>query len=334
MLYLIAVICLDFGLGVFRTNFQYTFNSKNYLYTGKHFLFFKIALLILVLAVLNKVGVMHNILFFKGISLILNVTMWSAFFGIVAALAATRRLKLALSLIILYSFYVSWVSFIDNDVSRFSFVSIFILILIFLYFSEKIKKRIIQKSYVFIALLVIITGFQITKPSNIEFGGDRLILLNVANIIDLVDNTSLNFELPMFIFNLGLVVIPEELWLFGTKPIAYNPSAWFIANSMKIDALKYPWGIGVGGIGASYLYYGILGVAIIYFLMGAFMSWVKRWNSTPFHSGVYIYFLFHLPYSAFRMDETFLWGFPIFTIPFLYLLLSSKTFKLGDSKRR
>jgi hypothetical protein len=133
-----------------------------------------------------------------------------------------------------------------------------------------------------------------------------------------------HYEPLMPIFNAGFNLVPGSLWLLGDKPSMYNPSAWYLTNVLGFDASEYEWGIGLGGVGAAYLYGGFFGVFILYMVFGLFFGYLLSRIRNAFLFGGYTYFLMSLPFALYRMDETFLFGVAIVVVPFALLLFENR----------
>ncbi|EGR0292494.1 TPA: hypothetical protein ACF3XC_003201 [Vibrio parahaemolyticus] len=164
-----------------------------------------------------------------------------------------------------------------------------------------------------------------------SFGGDSLIVYSANEIINTFSKGNLSFEPFMMLHNYLMLIIPDGLWLFGDKPKAYNPSAWYLSNVMGVDPNVYQWGVGVSLIGSGYIYGGAIGVITISFLVVFYINYITKKMSDPLYTGMYVYFTIRLPYAVFRMDENFLLPIIIFnTISVLFLLMLIKKYCVND----
>lgn len=225
--------------------------------------------------------------------------------------------------------------YIDTDVNRASIVYI-VLMLLFGFFVYFLKvKRI---SSVFSIMLLLFIGAFVSYVDLNEsfvwsnsFGGDSLIVYSANEIINTFSKGNLSFEPFMMLHNYLMLIIPDGLWLFGDKPKAYNPSAWYLSNVMGVDPNVYQWGVGVSLIGSGYIYGGAIGVITISFLVVFYINYITKKMSDPLYTGMYVYFTIRLPYAVFRMDENFLLPIIIFnTISVLFLLMLIKKYCVND----
>ncbi len=232
---------------------------------------------------------------------------------------ASYRLWLALSLSILYLAYVVITGVTASDFSRLSALD-YLLFLLFciLFGTNYFRKSILSGSklvgYIFGLFLAIQVFALFTFSEALQLGGDALI---VDNAIKVLQEAADRHEYMMPIFNGGLIFAPDFLWI-ESKPKAYNSSAWFIENIMGLNPTSYPWGVGVSLFASSYLYGGLIGVTIIFYSVGIFIGKLSNQVTNPFWAGFLIYFLMRLPYTVFRMDETFMFGS---FIPMLFAML-------------
>lgn len=318
-LYLSAIVSFDLGLSFFGSQKQVTLQEQKMAAKNTKLLF-ALAIIVIVCNAALKLGVKNGYDVAKGLGLIFSPILWAVYFGALASVSLHQRFAGAF-LVLIYSCYALWGATISEDASRYSFAMIMMIGLVYLVHIQKVLRpwsaRLLFPCLLALTpLLIVIEGGSAVRP-----GGDALIITTAAEIVEKIDEPQTQYKPSMFFFNIGPSVVPRELWPVGDKPVAYNPNGWYLNNILGIDPQTYPWGVGVGGIGAAYLYGAVAGVIILYLAMGIFVGWLKYSANTPFTNGVYFYFLFLLPFAAFRMDDTFLWGLPMFSVPMLWLLL-------------
>lgn len=311
--YLKLFSCAFLGLLFLSLAFKKTYRIRGDIYREKPTrirLFVFLYFLSIFLLITNTIAAAENISpsITKSIQLSLYPVASAICFGSLIAIAS-RRLWLALALSTLYSAHVVIAAFNASDVSRLSILDYsLLLVLCFLFGIRYFSKSIITGSkvigYIFSLLFLIQFVALYAFKDDLQIGGDALILYNAVKTIDGVSG---KYEYLMPIHNGGLIFLPDLFWING-KPKAYNSSAWFIENIMGLSAVDYPWGVGISLFASSYLYAGFTGVVIIFYLIGLFIGKLSKLVSNSFWAGFFIYFLMRLPFSVFRMDETFMLG--------------------------
>lgn len=271
-------------------------------------------------------GLHSEIKVLKGIALILEPVSLALLFGCVAALAHGGHVARAvlLTLGFLGAVHVGTLIF-EGESNRFYYLrGLLLVILILMAVYRNRFKPISRAGLLAAASLVLISAMAILltdRENLLEFGGDFKIISNVADIVDAFDNGGFRHEPFMFLFNLGPNLTPDWLWPGHAKPIDYNPSAWWYENVYGLDPDLGKWGIGVGGIGGAYIYGGIAGIVLVYYLTGLLLAALRYRATSPFSIGVYFYYTTQLPYALFRMDDSFMWGPALFTLPLIFLAL-------------
>lgn len=311
--YLKFFACASLGLLFLSQALKHTYHITSEKYNTKPNrvkLFVILYCFAVALLTMNAIATTTNIapLVTKTIQLTTYPVISAVCLGSLVAIAS-RYLWLALSLSTLYLCYVVISGINATDLSRLSVLDyLLILLLCLLFGTNRFRKSILSGSkiigYAFSLLLAIQVLALFIFSDTLQLGGDALI---VENAIKVIQEASSKHEYLMPAFNGGLIFVPDFFWL-EPKPKAYNPSAWFIENIMGIDSTTYPWGIGVSLFASSYLYGGFIGVAIIFYLIGIFIGKLSNQVTNPFWAGFVVYFLMRLPFTVFRMDETFMLG--------------------------
>ncbi len=306
-------------------------------YIKKPKVFFYIALFSLAILVIDQLLLAYGGLLGKGIAF---TTKGIAFMSLFAALMTlsiySKALFHFLFFITVLVFLLS-AMFIASDVSRYSLLKLFILYIISVFaFREKALSPLSLKALflvgIFLSIVVLIFGLELITT----IGGDVLILSNAMQVMVAIDSGA-KIEPFMPIYNLGLFMLPESLWFFGEKPSMFNTNTWFLINILNYDPEEYPWGVGLGGVGAAYIYGAGIGVVTLYFLVGIFFGVLIKRATNPYTLGIYFYYITALPFSLYRMDETFLFETGIITIPVTLLMLKyftkyeNRYFILGET---
>ncbi len=260
--------------------------------------------------------------FAKGVNMLLSEPLLLMLYGAYFGLLVERRNNILCTMapLLLYQVVVNSIS---SDISRLHIV-IFVAMTVFgLYF--RFKNNGVLKFPSLLIFIGVISLFTMTGLAlgGVKFGGDSLVFNYAVKIIELVREQE-EYQPYMAIHNGGGILIPEIFWL-GSKPKTLNPSSWYLANIMNLDPADYPWGIGVTSFGAAYLYGGYLGVVLLFGIYGLISKFVNRFAYNSFFVGVSIVFNIKLVFVMVRMDESFLLGPWIVTIPLsLYLFLLIK----------
>jgi hypothetical protein len=244
----------------------------------------------------------------KALNLSLRPALLAIMLGCVAAIS-TKHLFRGVLMALGYLVYVLFLNFGLEDGSRFSFLDVAVFVIIAILFGSHFTvvrlfrgSRFIVASFVFLLVSLFLFG---SKISNVEeFGGDALILYQAIETISLADTETQ----PLMPLHNGLLIfVPETFWI-GSKLENFNSSAWYIENVMGYDPEIYPWGVGVTLFAASYLYGGFVGVFLMFFAVGFFVSKLSGMVQNPFWVGFVCLFFSRLPFAFYRMDETFLIG--------------------------
>ncbi|OCH29651.1 hypothetical protein A6E13_05605 [Aliivibrio fischeri] len=209
----------------------------------------------------------------------------------------------------------------SDEVNRASMLYMIILsfYLFFIYIKEEKVLRGFSSILLISLFLILLTATDIYMSfyENNIIGGDALIIFSANNIIEYYSSNNIYHEYFMPFHNYFAIAIPDDFWFLGEKLKAYNPSAWYIENILGLNPNVYPWGIGVSIIGSGYIYFGSIGVVVLSLLFVLFFNFLSNKVDSSFMLGIYLYFVFRLPYAAFRMDETFL--FPVILIDLVVL---------------
>lgn len=285
-----------------------------------------------ILILILQLAILYGGHFGKAAGLIFKDVALIVLYGALLALAFRSRLYFHVA----YLFYLCSLvvaTLFAADISRFGFLRAGVIYFVAASIWLKNGLRPISLvSLVFGTFLVLAVLLSSGGDFLLAFGGDVLIPSYVHDVIMWLDeDASLKNQPLMPFFNAGLVLVPDQLWLVE-KPKMFNPSAWYLANILDIDPSVYPWGIGLGGVGAAYLYGGTVAIFLIYFAYGVFIYSVLSKVRTGFDLGVYLYFVTLLPFAAYRMDETFIFGIAFVVVPVTYLLLARKRSFLKETR--
>ncbi len=288
------------------------------------FLFFTSALFLILIKV--WVYSSHFEMVAKAIGMIINnilvLFLLASFFALVSSSKKTILLPFFVILI-----YLLIISNLANDLSRLSLFEVMFLAILALYY-RKYSQDINVGSYSFFFIgLISVLSLLFILISGVSAGGDALIFSNAQGLIQEVDNSG-GFEPLMPIFNSGPILIPDMVWnsIGLVKPKAYNTSAWFLENVLGYDSSSYKWGVGVSAFGAGYLYGGLLGVIFLFFSLALLTAYISRLVSNPFFLGMSISFNIKMLFCIVRMDETFIFGTWLVSLPvfLIFVLLFRK----------
>lgn len=328
-LYFVGVFSIDFlcvflfSIFVFVSFFKFNNRIENVFYQTDKNLMWKVYLFSMFMSFLLKSGVFFfggNV--FKALNMLFSDVLFFSILGSYFALLVNRKcgFLFLIFLIFLLFFYFFFINFYSSDVSRLSFFIFSLVTFLGFYyrFFSKGKLFLPRWMYYFSVLLTLLfISFLILSSG--RFGGDSLIFYSAIQLIDNVRESN-DFQPLMLLHNGGGVIIPDVLWL-TEKPKMYNPSAWYIENIMGYDPSEYPWGIGVSSFGAAYLYGGYISVFIVFSLYASLAKFINLFSNYSFFIGVSIIFNVKLVFSFVRMDESFLIGPWLFTLPMLFVFL-------------
>ncbi|EJG0778693.1 hypothetical protein [Vibrio parahaemolyticus] len=285
-----------------------------------HFLIFVALILLKIISLIPSADLLY-----KAIKLMFGNVFVIVFYALLFAILSSSVKK---SSIVVSLFMALVITFLNNysvsSVSRFSFLQL--ALLVFFSFYARFNKSLSVDKYLFVFLISIVLFFSgYFIHSGLRFGGDSLIFKGAVDIIEYID-MSANYQPLMPFFNGGGILIPDGLWeLIGDKPKAFNPSAFYIEHVMGLDPNQYPWGVGVSSFGAGYIYGGYLGVIFLFSMLAVVYAKFKNYACNPFSIGVVIYLNVLLVFAMIRMDESFIFGTWIVSIPVLFVFI--KKFK-------
>lgn len=261
-------------------------------------------------------------LFFKAIHLSSYSVLSAIALGSLISISS-KRLYLSIFLSFFYLLFIIVLNANANDTSRLLILDYFLFVLLSVYFGSDFSRNKIffglySLSIIFFVLFIAQLFYIFLSGDMIKYGGDVLIIDGAIKTINEVDGGK--YEVMMPFFNGLFIMIPDSIWV-GMKPTAYNTSAWFIEHVMGMDPVYYPWGIGISMFASGYLYGGLIGVVVLFLILGLFIGKLSTVVVNPFWAGFYCFFLMRLPFSTFRMDETFIYGsfIPMLLVMFLFM---------------
>ncbi len=305
--------CAFIGLLFFSLALRRTYRISSNTYANKPAkvdLFLKLFFCSILFLITNSIAATTQFapLILKAVHLTLHPIASAICVGSLIAIASSR-LGLALSLSTLYLSYIVIAGFNSSDFSRLSVLDYLFILLFCIFFGSKyFRKSAIKGSksigYAFAVFVILQIVALLIFVDLVQLGGDALIVENAVLVIQEAEG---RHEYFMPVFNGGLIFLPDYIWP-GVKPKAYNSSAWFIENVMGLNPTEYPWGVGISLFASSYLYGGFIGVALVFYSIGAFIGKLSKHVKNSFWAGFLIYFLMRIPFAIFRMDETFLLG--------------------------
>ena len=260
----------------------------------------------------------------KGISLILNQTITASIFAYLVTIARKDIKEAFLKSLLVFSYFIFTNLFLLTNTSRINILQSGLLILTILIIGK--NKFNFNKFKVFYGFGEIISKYTflflcslLASSKRVITGGDSIIVYNASNLIQFLKNNH-KFEPLMPIHNGLLVLFPKSLLPFK-KPINFNSSAWIINNIYQINPEIIPYGTSGTLVGASYIYGGISGVILVFSIIAVITVYLQSLIDSYFFLAFYIYFLFNLSFSIFRMDETFFLG------PFIPFLITTFFYK-------
>ncbi|HGS4561277.1 TPA: hypothetical protein ACMDRZ_003528 [Vibrio cholerae] len=321
-------VCLGMTMFFVIYNHMKVKNSNNYVlfFMGKKLkeinafsVYFVVFLLLLVLKVMS-LSPSFDVLY-KAIKLMIGNILLIFFYALFFAIStcSKSRVLIFLSLLLLFFFTV-----INNltvaSVSRFAFLQVFIILIICFYARYRRDLRVNKGLFLFLFVLTSYVCF-LLFDFRLRFGGDSLIFKGATEVILHINETG-EYEPLMPFFNGGGILIPESVWsLFAEKPRGFNSSAYYIDKVMGIDPKYYPWGVGISSFGAGYIYGGYLGVALLFSALALIFAKINNEVTDPFSAGVVIYLNVLLVFTIVRMDETFIFGTWLISLPILFFFI-------------
>lgn len=266
--------------------------------------------------------------YFSGKSLVVKALFMSSKEAVAATLLgllfclAVRSVMAFHMLYAMYALPIAFFVLTNDEVSRFSVLRALFVYFVALVIIHRAHWRPLSLRSFALVVLAVGSAFLIAGGDLLEgFGGDVLVLSNARDVVEHVAEGGETFPgMPMF--NAGFVLVPDGWWPVGEKPKYYNPSAWYIDNVLGISPGDYEWGVGLGGVGAAYLYGGWVAVFLLYALAGMIFGFMSGRVRNVFLMGMYVHFLVSLPFALYRMDESFLFGMGFVTIPFILMMFS------------
>nr|ELR5228269.1 hypothetical protein [Providencia rettgeri] len=261
-------------------------------------------------------------LMYKALKLMFGNVFLIVFYALFFSIVSSSKRKSSIILVIVLTITLTIINNISvASISRFSFIQLLILglIAIFARFQKNLNFS-FSMFFLIIAVVICISGY----ITYIDFrtGGDSLIFKGTTEIIDYIDSSE-NYQPFMPFFNGGFILIPDEIWnLIEQKPKAFNSSAFYIENIMNMDSSIYPWGVGISSFGSGYIYGGYIGLSLLFSILAIVYAKFRNMAENPFSFGVIIYLNVLLVFAMIRMDETFIFGAWLFSIPILLFFIN------------
>ncbi|MFQ2235983.1 O-antigen polymerase [Aeromonas dhakensis] len=271
---------------------------------------------LLVLNVLSLFSSLH--LFYKAIKLSIGNVLFAIFYGLFfCILSFSKKLFSVTGSLLLLILIILLNNLSATSVSRFSILQLLFFVSIAFYFRYRKCFVLNRPLYGVLLFFVAVLNYYLLT-GNLTFGGDSLILSGASEVIEFVDATG-KYEPLMPFFNAGGILIPDYFWsFFYDKPKAFNSSSFYIEHVMGFSPDSYPWGVGISSFGAGYVYGGYLGVVLLFVFFS--LLYAKLYNNAkdPYSCGVVVYMNLLLVFAMIRMDETFILGSWLISIPILF----------------
>jgi len=326
---------LSFSICAFWLGYQISYSDKSiFIYNSESNIkletLFAVLITVAILSTFSGaiIGMENKIL--KGFGFLIKDVSLYLLFGFALVLAS--RTFFLFNIFVAFYFFILLLSFhYLVDVSRFGIVRICVLYLFGILINKHGNfKPISMASIGFVISILVVVLLGGGELDTKKFGGDALILNNAREVIkEYSENSALPHEPVMPIFNAGLFIIPDKLWVTNEKPKLYNASSWYLKNVKNIDPGDYPWGIGLGGVGSAFIYGGSLSIFVIYLCTGMIFGFMRNRIRTVFQAGVFASMLISLPFGLYRMDETFLFGVGLIVIPYIIYLFRRPAVKIA-----